>query len=119
MLAFESFAKRFVHCYWETVKSQRFPMPPNEPIEESLDEILSGVTFETEEIGVEHVLLMRSEDWAWWKYTFRNTADGWMLTEGNARSLDPSEPHDLLAPPYESWFRPFLTYVTECAQTRR
>ena len=115
--SFEAFAERFVRCYWETVKAQTFSMPPDEPIEESIDEILSCVTSNTERVGADHILFMNSGDWAWWKYVFRSTSDGWMVTGCSARSLDPSVPHDLLAPPYDHWFRPFLIYVTQCAQS--
>lgn len=115
--SFAAFAERFVRFYWETVKSQKFSMPPDEPPEESIDEILSGVTSSTEKVGADHVLFMKSGEWAWWRYVFRSTADGWMITAGSARSLDPSVPHDLLAPPYDHWFGPFLTYVTQCAQS--
>ncbi len=117
MATFESFAERFVQCYWETVKSQRYSMPPNEPVEESLNEILSGVTFETEVFG-EHVVLMRSGEWAWWKFTFVGRRDNWTLARASARSLDESVPHNLLIPPYERLFRPFLIHVTQCAQRR-
>ena len=115
--SFEAFVERFVRCYWETVKAQKFSMPPNEPVEESVEEILSAVTTSVEKVGADHVLLMRSGDWAWWKYIFRSTVDGWVITGGSARSLDRSAPHDFLAPPYEQYFRPFLIYVTQCANS--
>ena len=116
---FESFAARFVRCYWETLKSQRFLMPPNEPINESIEEILAAVSYTTEESGADHILLMRSGDRDWWKYTFRRSAEGWTVTGCSARSLDPAAPHDLLAIPYEIWFRPLLTYATQCAHMQR
>ncbi len=45
---FETFAQRFVRAYWETLKSGAFPMPPNEPIDETVDELLSVVSHRTE-----------------------------------------------------------------------
>jgi hypothetical protein len=115
--SFDVFVERFVRCYWTTVKAQKFSMPPNEPVEESVEEILAGVATSTEKVGPDHVLVMRSGDWAWWKYVFRRTADGWVVTEASARSLDRSAPHDFLAPPYDQYFRPFLIYVTQCSNS--
>ena len=45
---FDDFAQRFVREYWGVVKNGIFPMPPNEPVEEPLDEILAQVSYETE-----------------------------------------------------------------------
>ena len=115
--SFEAFVERFVRSYWTTVKAQKFSMPPNEPVEESVEEILAGVATSIEKVGADHVLVMRSGDWAWWKYVFRSTAAGWVVTEASARSLDRSAPHDFLAPPYDQYFRPFLIYVTQCANS--
>jgi hypothetical protein len=44
---FERFAEWFLRAYWETVKRNAFPMPPNEPVEETAEELLSDVSHET------------------------------------------------------------------------
>src|SRR6202008_1649762 len=41
---FEVFAAEFVRAYCETVKSRDFPMSPNEPVEETVDELIAAVS---------------------------------------------------------------------------
>ena len=50
---FEAFAEKFVRAYWETVKSDAFSMPPDEPVHETIQKLLSEISHETE---VRHVL---------------------------------------------------------------
>lgn len=118
---FEAFAGQFVRCYWATVKAQTFPMPPEAPIEDSLEGILSRVSWTLEAVDKGFGLLMKSGDGSWWRYVFRATPDGWLLMAGTARSPQPSVPRDLLGPLYAQSFKPFLAYVTATAnrETRR
>ena len=44
---FESFARNFIRAYWQTVKSGTFSMPPNEPVQETVDELLAEVSHST------------------------------------------------------------------------
>jgi hypothetical protein len=112
---FEIFAQEFVRKYWETIKSNSFPMPPDEPIEQTLEEILSEISHQTELRltsdlgGVSYVLSMMRGQSDFWVFTFRNTNRHWELIGASARS------HDLLGPAYERHFGPFLHHVTKAA----
>jgi len=117
--SFENFASAFVHAYWQTVKSGDFPMPPNEAIEETLEELLSAVSYSTDvqtpEISCK--LLMTGQHGDWWHFAFRGTDHGWSLVGCSARSDDDSNPHDLLGPVYSRYFGPFLRHVTKVANS--
>lgn len=117
---FERFAENLVRAYWETVKSGDFPMPPNEPVDEAVEELLSNVTHRTEfrpDLGPEgplHLLRMTSKFGDWWQFTFRDGHRKWRLVGASAKS-DNETPHDLLGPVYSQYFAPFLQHVTEVA----
>ena len=121
---FSSFARDFVRAYWQTVKSREFPMPPNEAVEKTVEELLSAVSHSTEvqpsfgRSGVLYKLLMTSKHGAWWLFTFRATAAGWTLVGCSARSDDDSKPHDLLDSVYSQYFEPFLRHVTDAASAQ-
>jgi len=120
--AFDTFAQDFVRRYWETVKLGTFPMPPNEPVEESLEELLSAVTFETEpsqKTKGDYLLTMRSKLGDWWRFTFRESAHRWEVIGCSASSEVPSRPHDLLDSVYGQYFGPFLRHVTENANGQK
>ena len=87
--AFDTSAQNFVRHYWETVRLGTFPMPPNEPVEESLDELLSGVTFGTEpsqKTKGAFLLTMLSKHGDWWNFTFREREGSWEVVECSASS---------------------------------
>lgn len=121
---FSSFARGFVRAYWQTVKGGEFPMPPNEAVEETVEELLSAVSHSTEvqpssgRSGVLYELRMTSKHGDWWLFTFRATAAGWTLVGSSARSDDDSEPHDLLDSVYSQYFEPFLRRVTDAASAQ-
>src|SRR5436309_2660435 len=48
--SFESFSSAFVRAYWQTVKGGKFSMPPDEPVEETVEELVSSVSRETERV---------------------------------------------------------------------
>jgi hypothetical protein len=117
---FELFAQEFVRKYWETVKSGAFPMPPNEPIEETVEELLSGVSHQTElkpasaRGGPSYVLRMMGTYGSWWLFTFRDSGRARELVGASAPS-DNQTPHELLGPVYSQYFEPFLRHVTKAA----
>jgi hypothetical protein len=117
---FDSFAVAFVRKYWETVKSGAFPMPPDEPVEETIEELRSDVSHETElrpasgHGGPSYALRMMSRHGDWWLFTFRDSGRGWELVGEFARS-DTQTPHDLLGPTYSGYFEPFLRHVERVA----
>ena len=121
---FASFAKRFVRSYWQTVKSGDFPMPPNEPVEETVEELIAEVSFTTgvrdasTNTSAVHELLMTSRCGDWWRFGFRSDPYGWKLIECTVRSDSESHPHDLLDAVYSEYFRPFLTHVTDAANAK-
>lgn len=121
---FKDFAARFVYAYWEVVKSGTFAMPPNEPVEESLEELLGRVSHSTEIQNSTNrsapIYNVRMEDTLgdWWLFSFRDVSGTWELTGASAKSDDKKNPHDLLGAVYAGWFRPFLTHVTELATKR-
>ncbi|RPI78518.1 MAG: hypothetical protein EHM45_06260 [Desulfobacteraceae bacterium] len=121
---FDQFARRFVRAYWETVKADIFAMPPNEPVEESLEELLAAVSHETEMENERRQstpvfrLRMTHRLGDWWLFCFRDGSRGWELLAASARSNDEQKPHDLLGPAYDRWFRPFLAHVTELARKK-
>ncbi len=118
---FASFAQNFVRSYWLTVSNGDFPMPPNEPVEETLDELLSEVSHTTEvstssgRSKVSYKLLMTSKHGDWWLFKFSDNAPGWRLVGCEAKSEDKTKPHDLLGPFYSQHFEPFLRHVTDTA----
>ncbi len=123
-IRFARFARDFVRIYWQTVKSGDFSMPPHEPSEETVDELLSEVSHTTEiepstaRSGALYKLLMTSKFGDWWLFSFRDGVPAWTLVGCAARSDDDSQPHDLLAPVYSQYFEPFLRHVTEAANTQ-
>jgi hypothetical protein len=120
---FEVFARDFVRAYWQTVKSGEFPMPPNEPVEETLDELLSVVSYSTEiqpasnGCDLSYKLLMTTTHGDWWHFTFRRTIGGWSPVGCSAPSDDGPNPHDLLGTVYANDFEPFLRHVANVANT--
>lgn len=120
---FERFAELFVRAYWETVKSDDFSMPPNEPVEETIEELLSDISHEAEYRpasdldGPVHLLRMTGQYGAWLHFGFRYGHRNWQLICASARS-DSEFPHDLLGPVYSQYFAPFLQHVTEIANQR-
>ncbi|MDB4669789.1 hypothetical protein OAF33_01970 [bacterium] len=117
-VGFEQFASAFVHAYWSTVKDRTFPMPPDEPVEESLEEILSAVKYSTKRKRSltkrqrEYEIRMKGEMGAWWHFGFRHEAGAWRLVYAKANSYKKFSPHDLLDSVYGPHFRPFLNHVT-------
>ena len=113
---FELFAETFVRKYWETVKSGAFPMPPDEPVEETIEELLSDVSHQTElrpvlgHGGPSYALRMTSRQGDWWLFTFRYGGRAWELV-GASASSNTQTPHDLLGPVYSGYFEPFLRQV--------
>lgn len=122
-MQFEHFAETFVRVYWETFKNNTFPMPPNEPVEETLEELLADVSHDTvlqansDRERPLHLLRMTSTHGAWWHFTFRNKASAWQLVGASAPSANET-PHDLLGPVYSEYFAPFLGHVTEVANQK-
>ncbi|MHC4822832.1 MAG: hypothetical protein ACYTEP_02310, partial [Planctomycetota bacterium] len=122
---FEPFAARFVCAYWETVKSGAFTMPPNEPVEETVDELLSDISVITRSArdpGNESdsfQLSMINESGDSWRFLFQPAFDGaWQLVGASTQSEGEKQAHDLLGPVYAEWFAPFLRHVTEMANLR-
>jgi hypothetical protein len=121
---FEPFAVEFVRAYWQTVKDGDFSMPPNEPVEESLDELLSTISHETqlEPLSSHRQLIyklrMTQTLGSWWLFSFREKARTWELVASTAKSDDDENPHDLLGPVYSRWFESFLRHVTEVANVQ-
>jgi hypothetical protein len=116
---FDLFAAEFVRAYWRTLKNGDFPMPPNEPVEETVEELIAAVSHEIEmnlsSVGSKSVYRLRmiSAFGSWWVFSFVRVARGWRLVGAKASSLDPARPHDLLGAVYGPDFEPFLRHVTE------
>lgn len=121
---FDSFSSAFVRAYWQTVKSGNFPMPGDEPVKETVEELISSVSQETEMersgagSGPLYKLRMTNASGDWWLFSFREDPRGWVLVGCSARSDDDDKPHDLLDPIYCSYFDPFLRHVTEVANAQ-
>ncbi len=117
---FELFAEAFVRTYWATVKSGDFPMPPDEPVEETLEELLSDILRETtlspssDRCGLTGELRMTSRHGDWWLFQFREIESQWTLQKASAAS-DSHQPHDLLGPDYAADFKPFLRHIERLA----
>ncbi len=115
--SFEEFATVFVETYWETARANKFPMPPNEPVEESLENILESISIKTATHSLPgsavetHTLRMTGDAGSWWEFTFRGTASNWSIIDFTAPSQIPRTPHHLLEPPYDEYFRPFIDHV--------
>lgn len=109
---FEAFAENFVRMYWVTIKSGAFSMPPHEPVDETIEELLSEISHRTEfrrESGL-HLLHMKNTHGDWWRFTFQASGQCWELVAASARS-DSETPHDLLGPVYSHHFVPLLHHV--------
>jgi len=111
---FEVFAAAFVRAYWETIKSGAFSMPPHEPVKESIEELLSEITHQTEFGHEEHMINMENAHGDWWRFSFRARRGRWELVEALARS-DGDIPHNLLGPVYSRHFSPLLCHVETVA----
>jgi len=110
--AFECFASAFVVAYWSAVKDGAFPIPPDEPVEESLEELLSAVSYTTDGKGQEYTLRTTRDQGDWWMFGFRPHGGAWNLLRASARSGKNNPAHNLLGVVYEPYFRPLLEYAT-------
>jgi hypothetical protein len=114
--SFERFAEIFIRRYWETVKGGAFSMPPNEPVHESIEELLSGVSHVTEVSPASgprddwYVLRMSNAHGDSWLFRFQQRGRAWELVAASAKS-NTATPHDLLGPAYSGYFEPFLRHV--------
>lgn len=121
---FAAFAAEFVRAYWETVKSGQFPMRPNEPVEETIEELLAAVSHKIEVLSPSTrsksscKLHMSGQYGDWWDFHFQKALEGWRLVGAAAPSDDDTQPHDLLGTVYEPYFGPFLRHVAEVANRR-
>jgi hypothetical protein len=115
---FEAFAADFFRAYWETVKAGEFSMPPNEPVEVALEEMLATVSYTAEMDSLSTILHMSAEFGDWWDFRFQKETKGWRLVGATARSDDDSKPHDLLGTVFAPYFEPFLRRVTGLANQR-
>lgn len=113
---FERFASSFVRSYWRTVKDGVFPMPPDEPVEETLEELLASISFAIEPAkqGRRH-FRMTAEAGDWWEFGFDFQRGAWKLARASARSETKNSPHNLLGEVYAPHFRPFLEHVANMA----
>jgi len=112
---FESFASLFIREYWVTIKENRFPMPPDEPVEESLDALLSAVSFTTQQKAMERTIKMINSHGDWWSFGFNRCGSFWKISSASVRADKKKNSHDLLGPVFEKHFRPFLEHVTSKA----
>ncbi|MEM9283813.1 MAG: hypothetical protein AAGA96_18480 [Verrucomicrobiota bacterium] len=116
---FDRFASAFVRAYWSTIKDGTFLMPPDEPVEESLDDLLSSVSYAVEPSNHgNRQFRMTGDAGDWWRFGFDCRGGVWELTSAAARSDKTNSPHDLLDEVYAPHFRPFLDHVTNHANDR-
>ena len=114
---FDLFASKFVHAYWNTVKNNTFPMPPDEPIIETLDALLSKISHITEiekhtpPLESLFRIRMANTDGDWWLFSFHVVNDEWVPVACLAKSDHDEKPHNLLGPQYSQLFQSFLTHV--------
>ena len=111
-LNFDQFASRFIHHYWSTIKDGIFSMPPNEPVIESLEELLSEVTHRTDFKAAKPIIHMTRKMGDWWEFGFHLDKGKWEIQTASARSEKPRFPHDLLDCVYAPYFKPLLDHVT-------
>ncbi len=106
---FDQFAKRFVYFYWKDVANNESDMPPNEPCEESLEEILADITWEITQAQDRYFLAMRcvSSDDGWW-FDFSWKRNSWASVAAKVGSPPNYDRVDLLDDLYKKWFGPFL-----------
>lgn len=89
-------------------------MPPDEPVTESLEELLSQISYKTEH-NKESQIRMSNEDGDWWLFGFKQINTDWTLQSASAKSDKIFSPHNLLDSVYGSYFRPFLEHTTNKA----
>jgi hypothetical protein len=102
---FGSFARRFVTAYWQEV----IDYPGLEPIEQTLDELLGTMSWELQVTGDEHTIIMRNKAGDEWNFGFERLENEWKILKFNDTRKD------LLAFPYDRYFRPMLERVVRSA----
>jgi hypothetical protein len=116
--AFDQFASTFVREYWTVIKDGTFSMPPDEPVEESVEELIAAVSYAAEGNGARnrqeqrYTFRMTGEMGDWWMFGFECRSGAWNLLSASASSDKKNSPHDLLDSVFESYFRPLLEHVT-------
>ena len=116
--SFSQFASAFLHEYWSTIKAETFPRPPKEPVRESLEELLSVISFTTKksggsnQLGHKHILNMTNEWGDSWLFEFGIRAEVWTILAAHSGTNSKKSQQDLLGSLYEAEFRPFLEHVT-------
>ncbi|MFK5921466.1 MAG: hypothetical protein QM496_04760 [Verrucomicrobiota bacterium] len=121
MLSIDNFSDLLVRNYWATIRSNRFPMPPNEPVEESVEEILADISyqFKADSNASYFTLQMNSKLGEWWRFGFKASGGHWELIEFVVPSEKRDEHRDLLAPPYGEHLRSFLDYIVSASNAER
>ncbi len=100
-------------------------MPPNEPVEESIEELLAGISYEIKlaspsGVRASHFTLqMNSKIGDWWRFGFKSKGSRWEVVEFSAPAEKQGETHDLLAPPYDQHFKRFLEYIVTATNAQR
>ena len=107
---FAAFARRFVHHYWDDVSRGVSDMSPNEPREQSLDELLAKVKLETFSIpglfgSDRFVLRMIRDSGETWRFTFKRTKVRWAIVKATAGSAPQDNRVNLLGSIYSRSFR--------------
>lgn len=115
---FDEFVARFMRIYWQDVIDNNHKLPPYEPCEESLDEILAETKYETsheravDNTGQIFVLRMFAQLGSTWRFIFTHRAGRWQILEAFAN--DESDEHrcDMLDETYGQYFRESLERTT-------
>lgn len=95
-------------------------MPPNEPVEETVEELISDVSHESEfrpgstVEGRLHLLRMTLKCGDWRHFNFQARNQHWQLVGASAKSRR-RDAHDLLGSVYSPYFGPFLRHVADVA----
>jgi hypothetical protein len=104
------FARRFVTAYWQDVKDHAEELPPGEPVEETVAELLARVSWEVQRDRKGLTIIMRDQLGDEWYFRFKKADDVWTITSFATDHMD-----DLLSPPYDRYFVPMLDRVMRSA----
>ena len=118
---FDEFASAFVRKYWQDVADNVDKLPPYEPCDESVDDILATISYTTshEDISGQSskafVLRMMATSGSIWRFAFKERAGRWSLLAAVANDETDEHRVDLLGEYYGETFRPILERITNLA----
>jgi hypothetical protein len=118
---FQDFADRFVRMYWQNVIDNNHKLPPYEPVDQTIDEVLADTKVSTsQEIAIGQplkvcVLRMFASSGSTSRFVFATMAGRWKLLQAFANDETDEHRCDMLDEYYGQYFRESLERITALA----